>query len=337
MTSPVGGLINTIFRLQELRQRDEAAQLAREQFGLEQVRVGLSQQQMAEGGIQLAQSIAENVKDPSQFLQHVPVLSQLSGAPKEVLPPILQGTPPSAATIRNAAVASGAQQLGGALDTEAASAALTGQNLGAIEKSGLDQSLLGGAKTLLGQMDPAARSELDKAILQRNATGQDLKSAALDVMFDKAPQAVKNQAMQIGLGLAPDANSQLQARLGFQRLALETSAQAFEEQKGTLQMQIMRAEAEAKLAKDPEKFKAVDQLLHDYDQSLQDWVRNSATLTPQGQVLKSQALNGIADQLINIAPEIYGPQGTTPLKHIKPSESAAATSGFLKFFSKQLP
>lgn len=337
MTSPVQGLIGTIFKLQELRQRDEAAQLAREQFGLEQVRVGLSQQQMAEGGIQLAQSIAENVKDPLQFLQHVPVLSQLSGAPKEVLTSILQGTPPSAATTRNAAVARGAQQQGGALDSEAYSAAVTGQNLGALEKSGLDASLLGGAKTLLGQMDPAARATLDKAILHRNATGQDLKSASLDAMFDHAPQAVKNQAMQIGLGMAPDANSQLQARLGFQRLALETSAQAFEEQKGTLQMDIMRAEARAKLANDPERGARVDKLLHDYDQSIQDWTRNSATLTPQGQVLKAQAVNGLADQLINTAPEIFGPKGTTPLQHIKPGESAAATSGFLKFFSKQLP
>lgn len=328
MTSPVGGLIQTIFKLQELRQRDEAAQLAREQFGLEQTRVGLTQQQMAEQGINLVQDLAKNSNNPSQFLQHVPFLSRVSGTPEAVLRTTLETTPPSTATQRDTQVASGLQSLGGTLAPEAAASALTGNTLGGLASSGLDSTLLQSAQKVLATLPPAEQASLGRRVLEKRGSGMSLEDATIEELFMASPMSTKEQIMKIGKGLLPNATQAEQISMGWREQALRGATQAFEERRWAAQLSLMEREAQAKLTQDPEKYKTIQALTHELSQASQDWVRTNATLTPAGRLQNVGIINSLIDQIQKLDPTIPVPP------KLNPGDETSSHNGFMRFINK---
>jgi len=340
--SPTQQLFKTIFTVRELRQRDEAAQLAREQFGLEQARFGLQKAQdvrtagtAQEQGLAALQAIRQNVTNPDVLMPHVGAFANMIGSTPEAVTSILQGTPTSEATTRNVAVASGAQQLGGAMDKEAAAAAITGQNLGANALSGLHEQVFTGAQHFLSTLPPDQQQQFSQRVLERVGSGMQPAEATADALFQQAPKADQVRAMQIAKGLAPNDGTVIQQSIANRQLALDFSKQAFDESARTLQLDIMKQEAAARLhGKDPETLKKINDLLNEYDQAQTEFTKSSATLTKPGIILKGQLLNAIVDQLQRLSPEQFGPKGSTPLQKLNPGESPATTSGFLQFMGK---
>jgi len=347
MTAPYAGptptqrLFQTIVTLKELRQRDEAAQLAREQFGLQQAQFGLTQQEQAriagqaqEQGLAALQAIRQNVTDPSALLPHVDAFSRMTGAPADVVTSILQGTPTSAATTRNAAVSTGYPQLGGSLDKEAASAAVTGQDQGANALSGLHQQIFNGAQHFVSLLPPAEQQAFNQRVAEKVGSGMAPADATADELFQRSPRVDQIRAMQIARGLAPSASTDMQASIANRTLALDYSKQAFEEQSRTLQLDIAKSEAQARLAgKDPETAKKVIDLLDLYNKSWDAFQKSSTTLTPTGIVTKAQGINSIVDELQKIAPDQF-PAGVAEHLKIPLGKSPSTTSGTLQWLSK---
>ena len=342
MTSPTQQLVQTIFGLQALRQRDAAEQLAREQFGLEQARFVLQQGQdyraagaQQEQGLALLQSIRQSVTDPSVLMPHIDTLSRATGAPPDVISSIIQGTPTAAATTRNAAVSAGAQEVGPALNAEAYAGALTGENLGANALSGLHAQIFQGAQQFVSKLSPEEQQAFSQRVAERVGSGMTPGDAIADELFTRAPKADQNRAMEIAKGLAPNASAEIQASLARQNLALDISKQQFDESARTLQLDIMKSEAARQAAgKDPETLKKINDLLNEYDQALTEFTKSSTTLTQPGIIQKGQLINAIVDQLQRLSPQQFGPRGSTPLQKFAPGQAPATTSGFLNFLGK---
>lgn len=326
MTSPVSGLINTIVTLQELRLRNQAAKLAQEQFGLTQ----RSTEEQMLGHLQgLIQNVPQDKRD--ELAKLIPDFAKHTGYSPESINNLFAATPPSAATTQAGAIAGGAQELAGGLNKTAATVALTQSLPGALASDTLHGDIFNGARSYLSQLAPDQVKDFNAGVLQRLGTGQDLKSASMDQLFFHMPEDIKKQATLIGAQLAPSAEAVVQNRLGAGELALRQNALANDSANQEFMHMIALAEAKAKLSGDA--FKTANELIKDRENAVQDFIKNSQTLTEEGLAIKRGQINAYNRQLKALNPA--DPSWTGLFIDLKPGESPATTSAFLKFLGTQ--
>lgn len=140
--------------------------------------------------------------------------------------------------------------------------------------------------------------------------------------------------MQIARQIAPSASTEIQASIANRQLALDYSKQSFDESARTLQLDIMKAEASARLhGKDPETESKIINLLDLYNKNLTDFEKSSVTLNPTGRVVKAQGLNSLVDELKKLSPEQFTPEIVKSMK-IPLGQTPAATSPLIDFLGK---
>jgi hypothetical protein len=325
-TSPVSGLIQTIFGLREIQQRDEAQRLAREQlksqqtefgqsFGLQQQQAGVANAATHENQVSELSKLFQNSQDPKQFLPHLDELSHNTGFSTDFLKTLINQTLPICAAGLTAE-----QQ------TAATTQNLAGMSPGGIAKDALDAHFIPAARSVYDSLKPDAKANFDKGVLQKVATGQSLREAALDVAFDHLSPADKTQAAKIGAQLAPGASEDAQIRLGWANLRLQDRKITSDSANDLLRIQAMMMEAKNKLKGD--QLDKVNQVLKDMSQFEQYLGNSSSTFTAEGKVRNDATLNAYQEQLRQLAPEIYGPNGTIPLKPLPLDKDMTTTSVF---------
>jgi hypothetical protein len=336
-TSPVSGLIQTIFGLREIQQRDEAQRLAREQlksqqtefgqsFGLQQQQAGVANAATHENQVTELSKLLQQSQDPKQFLPHLEELSHNTGMSQDLLKTLINQTVPSVETTKAGVVSKGAAGLTAEQQTAATTQNLAGMSPGGIAKDALDAHFIPAARSVYDSLKPDAKANFDKGVLQKVATGQSLREAALDVAFDHLSPADKTQAAKIGAQLAPGASEDAQIRLGWANLRLQDRKITSDSANDLLRIQAMMMEAKNKLKGD--QLDKVNQVLKDMSQFEQYLGNSSSTFTADGKVRNDATLNAYQEQLRQLAPEIYGPNGTIPLKPLPLDKDMTTTSVF---------
>lgn len=168
----------------------------------------------------VAMEVARNLPDPAQQHAFVQFLGpQLGEGGTEALQELLGSVTPTAAVQREAAAARGFAAAGpegqAALDSEAASALLTGQSAGGVASSQL-------TATAIGQ--PAAiNPEWMSAATQRLVTGQTPQEYAAGQAYLGISPAQRTQASRIqqGLDISPEAQAQMGVQTRGQNINLE--------------------------------------------------------------------------------------------------------------------
>lgn len=177
--------------------------------------------------------------------------------------------------------------------------------------------------------------QFNQRVLERTGSGMSPEEATMSTLFDNAPRVDQIRAMQVAKGLAPSASADQQASIANRQLALDYSRQAFEESARTMQLDISRAEAEARVhGKDPETAKKVIDLLDLYNKSLQAFGKGSTTMTKTGIISTAQGINSIVDELQKLAPDQY-PQPVVDRLKIPIGEAPGSQSGFLQWMSQK--
>jgi hypothetical protein len=314
---PIQDLIRTIVQLQTLRQQEEATQLARERFGLEQ--------QQTHAGI-LGQILGQlpGYQNPQGFIdQNVGELSQLSGASPGLLRSAAAQTPPSIGTTRAGAVARGAQAAGTSLDQPAASAALTGALPGGLSEDMLTSDFFTGAKSYFNQLPDSKKQTFLAQVASRAGKGMSLGAAAADEAFANLSPDEQTHAARIGKDLAPGASTILQNRLGIAQLKAQERFQetslALDEirVKGALEGHEKELGAQA--------MKEADDLISQRGQFLTKLSTNVGSLTPEGMEQYRTQINSYNEQLRRLAPQVFGKGGAGELTDIPAGKNAAAS------------
>lgn len=319
----IQGLVQTIVSLRQLQLTQAAQELAR-------------RQQQA-SGITSFQNLAQNTANPSSLASLLPQFSQTYGVGQDVLGGILSGTPPTQATTRGAAVASGARQLGGSQDVAAATTELTGQTPGSAARDRLMASIFGGTGDYYSSLPPESQRGFQEGVLQQVATGQDIGSAAMSSatadFMKRAPQATKDRIIEIGRGLAPSAPEAVQQQLGWANYRLNMRTSEMQLAQEELRIRGSLAQAQAQL--DKGAFQEVNNLIDKRSELLQKMASSSATMTDYGVQAYVDQFNAYNEQLRAAAPQIYGPQGSHPLQDLPKGATAGAT-GFAPFLGAYL-
>ena len=310
MTAPVQPhsniepLIRTIVSLRELQQRDEAAQLARQEFGL---RVEMSQDEAQ----QHLQDLLKNSADPQSFLKYAPIFASASGKPQDFIENIINQAAPSipAITAKKAAAAAGTIP-----DAAVASRTFLGALPGAVTEDALQGRIYQGASDALSAMSPAKRDTFNQGVAQRLGTGQTLREASMDEMWGALPDTEKKQWLEIAGGILPNASQAAQTRLAQAEYLARVEQMKNEAAYQGLHMEILRAEAKSKLDKAGQD--EVDKVLKDIESLHSNAQRNAASRTQVDQVIDNSMYNSLVDRLWKIAPEIYGEHGTAPMPKI---------------------
>lgn len=295
MTSPIQGMISTIIAIKQIQNQDAARDLAERQFGLAQA----SNTEQVTSGLR---TLASSLPDPKVLLPHVQQFASRTGLPENLLTDILSNAVPGIDVTRGAAVSRGAQGLGTALDRPAATAAIAGTNESGLATDALQSMLTKGAQDFYQQLPPERQQGFHAAVLTRVGKGQSMGEALQDELFAALPPDQQENAVKIGKGLVPSADSTIQARLGAARLKLEENAQAAESAARQLQLQIAMTEADSKLT-GAQHDKAINILKAISDQQ-EFMARNSGTFTPEGQVQQNASLNAFYEELKKIDPHL---------------------------------
>lgn len=314
MTSPVSGLVQTIIQLKELQQRDEAAALAREQFGLTRA---MSQEQ----AIGHFQDVLGNLSDPKALLPHVGEFAARTGFTPEALTTIINKTAPSVQTTLAGKVAKGS---GAVPDDVSAFKALAGILPSEMDKSDLMRTVFGGSTQYLHDMSDEERKDFLHGVLQNVGTGQSVGEAAVSAAMARMAPEELSQAAKVGAKIAPSAGEDIQRQLGFQRLQLDKATALSDSALRELQIRAMMAENQGKLT--GATLQMANELVQKRDQWLQFVSKGIATATPEGKKVYRDQLNAYNQQLRAIAPGLYGPTGTIPLTDIGENETTSATS-----------
>lgn len=315
MPSNLQGLIQMIVGLRDLQLREAAQDLQRRQ------------QQI--GAVGQFQSIAQNTSDPATLSSIIPQFAKVTGLGEDVLGTIARSTPPTTATTKSTAVASGAKQLGGSLDVPAATTELTGMTPGSSARDKLFASLFGATSDYYSNLNPQQQQGFHQGVLQQVATGQDVGSAAMSSatadFMQRAPKETRDQIVEIGKGLAPSASEQSQLQLGYARYRLDMrnieSQLAFED------IRTRSALMAAQNAMDKGAFRETNDLLDKKAALVESWTKNAGqgTLTPAGMEEFKGLVNSYNAQLRAAAPSVYGPQGTVPLQDFPTGKAPAAS------------
>lgn len=323
MPTQIGELVRTIVSLRQLQLQEAAQELAKQQ-----------QMQSAQNSFT---SMLPGLDNPTAVLPHLDQFSQTTGLPQDVLQTLVEHTPASAATTKSRAVQAGAQQLGGSADKASAFQDLLGMSEGGYAADQLRASLMRGASEHYGTLQPGERDALHAGVLQGIATGQDVgaaaTSAAVADFMGRASPEVKDQIIKIGKGLAPSASEDAQLQLGFARYRNDMRAT-----EANIANESLRTQAALMAAKNQLSAKAFDDastILQKRDALLQFMTKSAATLTPAGVQTHAQTINAYNEQLRQLAPQIYGPQGMVPLADF-PQNTLPGMTGFGEFFKLQM-
>lgn len=346
--SPTSQLVQTIFNLRELQQRDEAQRLARQQFGLSQEQFGL-QKQVSGANIaatqesqvsQLAQ-LLQQTQHPEAMLEHVPELAQKTGYSEGLLKTLVQNVKPSVETTKAGVVSQGAAAAGPDLAQAAAYGSIAGQQPGQLSQDDLHKVLIGEAKQVYGSLPADKKAAFDQGVLQMNATGQHPGEAAVDIAMSHLPPQELKLAAQIGAQLAPGASQDAQLKLGWANYRLQSRQLADESAKW--QSQITAGLQEAQMRAKPEQLSKINEILQTLVKHEQDGTQNASTFTPFGKTLHNATTNALLEQLRQAAPDIYGridPKtgkpigGPIPLPDV-PLENDAAARSVFQYFMKR--
>jgi hypothetical protein len=343
MTAPgggVSGLINTIVTLKTLQQRDEAARLAREEFGLQQ---NMSQEE----AVAHLQNILSNTQDPTSLLPHVDEFAKRTGFSVPALETIIKQASPSLATTAGGVVARGVKRAGPQLEDVSAYTNIAHTMPGAVSEDEFNKLLFGEKSTLLQNLGQKDKEDLLREAMSKSLTGMSLGEAAIDAIIPKLPKEQLQQAALIGAKLAPSATELAQIKLGLMENEIRSNTASSEDAYRTMMAKAAMIEANARMkAEDPQRFKLTQDLLKQRDQYLQ-YLGGGAnkTSTPEGRVINAQQVNAYNEMLRQIAPELYGPNGKIPLKdvtieqdkkgNVKPS-TTTTTSPFLDWMGRRL-
>lgn len=325
-------LIRTILQLQQVRASMDAAQLAREQFGLEQQRSRLA-------GLAGVQGMLPGMSNPSAFVQqNVGELSDITGASPDALTSIAGQTPPSAATQRAGAAAAGAAGSTNPLDL-ASAYNVYGSPASATEDQLLHDIFMG-SRSELAKKTPDEKAQFFQQALSRTGQGMSLGAAALDQAVADLPPELRSQAAKIGKGLAPSASEDIQTRLGYAQLRNQSHYQ-----QTSLALDELRIRAELDSHRQQfsaQAFKEVDDLVQARAKFLVDAARTGQTLTPDGLETYRNQVNAYNARLRELAPGVFGKGAPGELPDI-PKGSGLTVPGLgqqldpTEFFKNVLP
>lgn len=315
MPSKISDLVQTIVQLREIQNRERAQKLAEQMAPFQQ---SLAQAQ-ALGGLQ---NISQGMRNPSALQ---PFSGQLApaGTSGEILSTIFGETAPSVATTRGAAVAAGRNNPAASqLDQHAAQQELTGTH--ETPASQFSDKMFTEAMSHLDTLPPDQQQQMILGFLQRQATGQDLTSAALDRVFTELTPEEQKLALKVKQGTALSAAEQAQLALGYTNAKTSYLQVVSQSAADGARAQAALAEVQARYGQ--AKAGVVNDVLFKRDALLQNLLKSSATQTPEGKVLTNQQINAYNEQLRSLAPDVYGPNGRVPLVDI-PIGSTVGTTG----------
>lgn len=339
--SGINSIVQTIVALKDLQLRSQAQDLARQQFGLQQQEYGLraheadvGEKVQAQEGFQRLTDLIRNTDDPLALGPFVNEFANRIGVSPESIATIIAHTPPATETTRGRAVAEGAAASGGSLNAPAASQALAGLPPGALSEDALTSKLFGGAGGYYSTLSPQEQQGFSKSIVSRLATGISLSpgQAALDEAVTHLTPAQRLLAVQIGHGLAPSASEQDQIKLGWAAHFLQQTQISDQAANESLRTQSMIAEAQARVGEGQSTH--IADLLRERDKVLTQLITGATTMTPEGRATSAGTLNAYNETLRRLAPSVFGPNGSTPLKDVKPQGDLGIHSNFLDFLSK---
>lgn len=298
--SPLQSLFQTIFTLRELQQRDEAARLAREQFGLQ---TAATQEQM----LGHFQGLLANAKDPKALIPHLQEFAKRTGFSQQALQTLTEQAVPSAATQAGASIQEGVAQTGGpggSLAIPAATTALTGKLPGGLAEDDFNNTIFSGATRFVKDQAPTAFQAFMRGVAQKRATGQSIEDATYDQLVATLPKETLDQAYKVGKGIAPDANHVIQTQLGVQQLMLQRDVSVWENAIKRRQLDLAMMEVNAKVG--GERGEKVNQILRSMQEMILTSERMSGTLTEKGTAVNNATYNAWVAQLQQLAPEIFG-------------------------------
>ncbi len=352
---PLQGMIQTIISLRQLQLQEAAQQLQQQQIGISQGNLDLARGAAPLQGIAGLQGVLQRTDNPAAFSPYAPQIAQQTGMPADFVTQIMNQTPAATGTTQARAVQSGAAAAGGSLNANAAAVNLAGAQPGEINRDRLLQSIFGQAGDVYSTMEPAAREGFLRGVIQRQGTGQSLSDAAEDLAVEdflkradaadaanKTPNATKDQIVKIGKGLAPNASSDAQIRLGWANYRqnerqLQTTS-ALEQLRTRASLENARATLDAKA------FEETNNILAHRNDLLNTMSRTGATATPEGIRAYAEQLNAFNAQLRNAAPTIYGTyrdaQGNVVVApgylHDIPIDATLTPSGIFDYLSGRL-
>jgi hypothetical protein len=336
--SPTGQLVQTIFNLRQLQQRDEAQKLAREQFGLQQSEFGQNQASAQEAQVAQLTQILQNTQDPQALMQHIPELSQKTGYSEGLLKTLMQNVKPSTETTRAGAVSRGVAAAGGAIDQPAAYSTLVGQQPGQLSADTYQKTLMDAAKEIYSTLPADQKAAFDQGVAQKAATGQHPGEAAIDIALSHLPKQQLTLAAQIGANLVPGASQDAQLKLGYSQLRVQQ--QEIIAQSADREAAIMAGLREAQMKAKPEQTNKIVEILSQLRQAQSEALNNASTYTKIGKTINNATMNALLEQLRQIAPDIYGrvdPKtgkpvgGPIPLPDIPLDADFGATGAFSGF------
>lgn len=297
-------LIQTIVSLRELQQRDEAAQLVRQQFQLQGQEFAFNQGVTQENLLSGIANLAGTVTDKNALHNLVPFLASRVGTSEDNLHQLINSVPRSTETTKAGVISRGVDKLGAGLEAPAATAAMTGTLPGGLTQDEFQGMLTKSAQTWLAAQTPEQRDALNAQLFSQRALGKSLPEVINDHIYSTLPPEFQKQATLIGMKLAPDASSDLQHQLGTAQVNLEHDRLLEEGKDRDIRLKLAFAEAQQKLDKD--KVSLLGETLQHQATFLQDAAKNGSTLTPAGLLQYNATINGFNEQLRRVAPEIFG-------------------------------
>lgn len=331
----IQGLIQTIVSLRQLQLQEAAQELQRQQVGISQGNLALAQSQRPLNTIAALQGVLGHTDNPAAFSSYAPQFAQMGGVGTDMMQNIISHTPAAAATTRDRAVQIGAGQVD--LSRPAAFSALTGAGEGDLARDNLFAKMFGDTGDYYSSLPSDRKNPFVQGVLQKVGTGQSLTDAAKDVAtsdyISHADKATRDLIAKIGLGQAPDASTDAQLRLGYERFRLDQRQFEFGAQMDELKL---RAAAEnSKHMLDAKAFEEVNNIIAHRSELLTNFMRNNPTMTPEGRRSYIEQLNAFNAQMRNAAPKIYGKGGTNEIADF-PMDTDVSASGLFEFMRGRL-
>jgi hypothetical protein len=315
MPSNIQGMIQTIVSLRQLQLQEEAQRLQQQQLGI-------SQQNAQQGATAGFQNLLQGVANPGALAPFAGNFAQTTGLPTAAINTLIQQTPPSTTTTKARAVESGARQLGGSQDVTAASGELTGMSSGQAAADKLRAVILGQAGDMYSRLPADQQGQFQQSMLTGLTSGQDVGSAAISSAIANLSPEEKRQAARIGKGLAPSASDEAQLHLGYRKFLLDQHSTEM-----NLAFEDLRTKA-ALSAVDVSKQGKVSELLEKRDALLQFLTSKAPTITTVGRDAFIQNYNNYNEQIRQMAPQVYGPQGVAPLFDLPKGTDTGTTNAF---------
>lgn len=307
MTAPVSGsqgLIQTILTIKQLQSQEEAQRLAREQLGLSRSEFELRQ---ASTGAQLLGSLgqlASALPDAKKLLPHVASIAKRTGLDEATLNTIFSEAVPASDVTKAGVLQRGVAKAGGALEEPTAFANLAGVQPGQLELDDMNKLIFQGAHQWLSNLPDDKKKVFNARVATKLGSGMNLGDALNEEIMMNAPAEIQQQAAMIGARLAPSADAIVQGRLGAGNLALQTRLGEIDGAYKQAQVNVAMEEAKARFKAQPDKLQAATEVIKAISDLQQFQIKNSATLTPEGQEQQNATLNGLIDRLNQIDPEL---------------------------------